>query len=295
MATSITTFRAAVKEIMMTKTSPNVTTDAMIDRMVRLGFAEYEQHFPYTYSEDITGDGGNYYVLSTSLTYWIDRRSQVVSIQYPAPAIASDEVPVYLKDDDYIKEYRDGSNVTYLYLPNHAPAATEAIRVVYETDHPWVATAETMVISQPAHGLLEDDYIYLDGDDYKKSNYEESNLATHIVASVADADTLTAAVLGVDVPTAHYYPICLLIAANVCDALSAKYSQTMDSTIAIDAVTTTSRAYHFRQQSAIFRKNFRILIGLPEKDTILPAGRFMDLDTKTPRGTDYLFHNSRIQ
>jgi len=96
---------------------------------VRAAIEQYSHDVPDIITEDEAGDAGNYYAV-TGLAKWSEGFSQVLSIQYPAPTVASDEAPVYLEPDDWDADYWDGS-VRYIYLPNHAPAATEAMRIRY--------------------------------------------------------------------------------------------------------------------------------------------------------------------
>ena len=97
----------------------------------------YSHDKPDIITVDVTGDGGKFYAITTSLTKWSEGFSQIVRIEYPAPTVASDEAPTLLEPDDYDDNYWDGST-RYLYLPNHAPAATEALRVRYTA--PYTAT-----------------------------------------------------------------------------------------------------------------------------------------------------------
>jgi hypothetical protein len=96
---------------------------------------------------DVSGDGGNYYGIVAALTSWSEGFSQILAIEYPAPTVASDEAPVYLDPEDWDDDYWDGST-RYLYLPNHAPAAADAMRIRYTT--PYTETAGSFDIP-PQH------------------------------------------------------------------------------------------------------------------------------------------------
>lgn len=87
---------------------------------------------------DVTGDGGRYYPIVSSLTSWVEGFSSITSIEYPAIAIASDDVPVYLDSDDWDDDYKV-AGTRYLFLPNHSPASTETMRIRYTV--PYVETS----------------------------------------------------------------------------------------------------------------------------------------------------------
>lgn len=109
------------------------------NEMIKAAIEQYSHDMPDVITEDEAGDGGKYYAL-TGLASWSEGFSQIISIQYPAPTVASDEAPVYLDPDDWDADYWAGSpSVRYLYLPNHAPAATETMRIRYTA--PYTAGA----------------------------------------------------------------------------------------------------------------------------------------------------------
>lgn len=104
------------------------------DRAVVAALERYNRDAPDQYTEDVSGDGGRYYLISganTVLTYFAERFSRVLRIEYPAQAIADDDTPQLLEPEDWDDDYRDGSNNRYLYFPNHAPASGETARVTY--------------------------------------------------------------------------------------------------------------------------------------------------------------------
>ena len=106
--------------------------------MVKAAIERYSRDKPEEITVDVSGDAGKYYAVATSMTSWSEGFSRVLSIQYPAPTVASDEAPVYLDPEDWNDNYFDGAT-RYLYLPNHAPAATEAMRIRYSA--PYLDTA----------------------------------------------------------------------------------------------------------------------------------------------------------
>lgn len=114
-------------------------------RQIKAAIERYSNDRPREVTEDLTGDGGKYYDLDTDLTGdWDNDFSRVLRIQYPAPAVADDDSPVYLHpNQDWDDEYWDGST-RYLWLPNHSPASTESMRITY-TAH-YVLTSNAYAI-----------------------------------------------------------------------------------------------------------------------------------------------------
>jgi hypothetical protein len=127
-----------------------LSKDARI-ALLESAIERYSHDLPDMVTEDITGDGGNYYAVATALTSWSEGFSRILTIEYPAPTVASDEAPVYLEPDDWTDDYWDGST-RYLYLPNHAPAATDAMRVRYTA--PYLPTADAYDIPAEHFGAV---------------------------------------------------------------------------------------------------------------------------------------------
>lgn len=100
----------------------------------------YNHDRPDDETVDVAGDGGKYYSITTSLTYWEEDFSQVVSIEYPAATVASDEAPQILEPEDWQDDYWYNST-RYLYLPNHSPAATEYMRIKYTVPYEFSSGA----------------------------------------------------------------------------------------------------------------------------------------------------------
>lgn len=110
----------------------------------------YSHDLPDEVIEDVSGDGGNYYAIS-SLTSWSEGFSRIIAIEYPAPTVASDEAPVYLDPEDWTDDYWDGST-RYLYLPNHAPAAADAMRIRYTA--PYTPASDAYSIPDEHFGAV---------------------------------------------------------------------------------------------------------------------------------------------
>jgi len=129
----------------MAQTASTDITDASRQAAIRAALEHYSRDFPRTYTDDYTGDGGKYYILSsTTLTGWSEDFSNIIRIEYPAATIASDELPQYLDRDDWQDDYfaeASTARVRYLLLPNHAPASTESMRITYTVPYTF-ATPE---------------------------------------------------------------------------------------------------------------------------------------------------------
>jgi len=115
--------------------------------LILAAIERYNHDLPDEVTTDVSGDGGNYYGIVAALTSWSEGFSQVLAIELPAPTVASDEAPVYLEPDDWDDNYWAGGT-RYLYLPNHAPAAADTMRIRYTA--PYTATANAYDIP-PQH------------------------------------------------------------------------------------------------------------------------------------------------
>ena len=143
---SLTTFDATVE--VMIKASDSDDDLAQADRYDRIKHAlqMYSADVPNNYTEDVTGDAGKYYKLSTSLTNWSEDWSQVLQVEYPAATIASDEQPQVLESSDW-RVYRGGDDAQYIYFINAAPAATEAFRITYTV--PYAFSGDPLAADVP--------------------------------------------------------------------------------------------------------------------------------------------------
>lgn len=115
-----------------------VVPDATQFDIVGAAVERYGHDRPDDTVTDVTGDGGRYYPIVASLSSWVEGFSKITGIEYPAITIASDDVPVYLDGDDWDDNYKV-AGTRYLFLPNHAPSASESMRIHYTV--PYVATA----------------------------------------------------------------------------------------------------------------------------------------------------------
>ena len=265
-------------------------------RQIRSALEQYSSDRPDQYAEDVTGNAGRYYILTGAnsvLANWIDGFSRIISIQYPAPVIASNETPIYLDPEDWQDNY-ESAGITYLYFPSHAPAATEKIRILHTLPYIWAKSTTSITVQQTAHGFADDTQVYQDDRIWYAAS--DDRIATHVVDNAAD-DSFDACILAVDPPTADFYAICELIASKYCLSIAARYSRTSDSTIRADSVDHISRGREFSDRSKEFMRRYREHMGLDkgyEKDHGI-FGKFVNWDTDPSlrRSKRYLFHRDR--
>src|SRR3990167_6873446 len=122
------------------------------NQLIKQAVVDYSRDRPDTIASDVTGDSGNYYPINaTNLPSWADEFSHILTIQYPAPVVASDETPVYLDTEDWDEDYYAGG-VRYLFLPNHAPGATEKLRITHTAPYLWTVGTATPSVAQNSAG-----------------------------------------------------------------------------------------------------------------------------------------------
>lgn len=293
MAITLTVFLAQVDGLL--SADDNELSELRRSWNVKAALERYSRDNPYEATVDVTGDGGNYYPIASNLTLWIEGFSQIIAIEYPAPTVSSDQAPVYLNREDWIDDYWDSSVATplrYLYLPNHAPAATQKLRIRYTTQYEWSASTSTVVVAQTAHGFSANNYIYEENQTWYKAT--DARIATHQVTAVTDENNYTRAVLQSSPPTKDFFALCWLGAGYSAQAIADKYSRSSDSPIAVDTVNHLNKAEQWSRRA-------RELIGLYEQHMGLvsggvaglsgtpAAGEFVDWDT-SPYNRSYLYH-----
>lgn len=249
---------------------------------------------------EVTGDAGKYYPIATNLTAWVEGQSQITQIEYPAAAIASDETPAYLDPEDWQDDFwalLSTVQTRYLWLPNHAPAATETMRITYTAPYAWSASGVNISVAQATHGFAVDDYVYLDGTTYYAASSVQ--IATHQVTAVADAGNFTAQMLVADVPPSDFFAICHWAAGLCCMAMAAKFAKSKDSTFAVDSATHTPKSDSFAARAQEFFNLYDRHMGLAvdgaEMQAGQAAGEFVDWDTvpEWPAGRNWLFRMGR--
>lgn len=297
MAFPISVFKAQLDANLETKTSTAIYADLLRYRQIKAALETYSHDKPDTYTEDESGDGGRYYVLEGAgavLENWVDDFSRVLGVEYPAATIASDEAPVYLDDEDWRDDYESGG-LRYLYLPNHAPAATETMRITFTVPYEWTESAVTTGVEQTGHGFDVGDYVYQDASTWYRA--DEQRVATHIVSAVTDTDNFTAAELQADIPPSDFFAVCDLAAAYCCRAIATGYSNTSDSTITADSVNHVTRASEFAARARDFEKRYREALGLDadSEKARRGASAFADWDTAPgwSSGRTYVYHRDR--
>lgn len=267
-------------------------------RLIKAAVERYSTDLPDKYSEDEVGDAGKYYKLtgtSAVLANWVEGFSRITAIEYPAATIAIDQWPNYLEPEDWRDDYFYGGD-RYLWLPNHAPAATETMRITFTVPYGWTASATTQAVTQTAHGFVVGDYVYEESDKYFKAI--DARIATHII-TVKDINTFTAALLQTTIPVGDFFALCNLAAGMCCQAISAKYSRTNDPIINADSVGHTGRAAEFAQRAKDFIKLYLDHVGLAMGQdggkSNQATGEFVDMDTVPgwPSGRQYIFHGGR--
>ena len=295
MAISLTVFRAQVDGLLSADDAE--LSQLRRERLIKAALERYSNDSPYEITTDISGDAGKYYDIATLITTWVEGFSRIVSIQYPAQAIASDTTPVYLDPEDYDDDYWQGSK-RYLWLPNHAPAATETMRIRYTAPYSWSASGTSSVVSKTAHGFLANDYVYLD-QAWQKAT--DARIATHQVSAVADVDNFTAKLLEASPPVQDFFAICNLAGGLCAQAISDKYSRTNDSTILADSVNHLSRADQWsrraRELIALYENHLGLGASAAGESTVQGTGDFVDWDTSPswPLGRRYLYHGGETR
>lgn len=268
-------------------------------RNITSAVEKYSGDRPDVVIAEVTGDAGRYYPITTNLTSWVEGLSRISMIEYPAAVIASDGVPVYLADEDFQDDFwalLSTVQTRYLYLPSHAPAATETMRISYTAPYAWVVGgAESGAITQTAHGFVVNDYVYLDGSTY----YAASNvqIATHRVTTRTDENIFKVKMLSADVPPADFFAVCHWAAGLCCMALAAKFAKSKDSTFAVDSATHSPKStdYAARAQEFFALYNQSLGIGEEGEGGLKAAGEFVDWDTTAewPAGRTFIFRPRR--
>jgi hypothetical protein len=148
MATALSVFLSTVKAI-VGRVDTDELPDADVEDRIRAAIQRYNKDSDALppYFEDVTGDGGKYYSIPANLTQWSEGFSDILTIEYPAITIASDDQPTFLSPDDWNDDYwidESGTQVRYLFMKNHSPAATETMRISYTAPYSFSGDPETV-------------------------------------------------------------------------------------------------------------------------------------------------------
>jgi hypothetical protein len=265
---------------------------------IKSAVERYSADRPFIHADDVIWMGSRFHELTVGLLSWVEGFSRIVSIEYPAAVIASNGYPQYLEPRDWIDDYR-AADKRYLFLPNHCPATTEAMRISYTVPWAWTPSTTIVSVTQAAHGFAVNDYVYLDATWQKAL---DMRLATHKVATIAAATppavsgSFTAAELSVPTPAEHFSAICYQAAAIACQALATKYTKGSDSTIGADSVQRISNASEFGKRAAEYEKLYQQGVGQgKDKAASVGSGVFVDLETSPgwPGTRQYIYHGRR--
>ncbi len=142
---ALTNTIAAVRRLIKdTDATIQYLADAEVTEAVNAALRRYNRDRPRVLVEDITGDGGRYYLLSSSLTDWVRGFSTVLQVDYDVGTrITSDEDPELLEPIEW-EIYLSATDTEYLYLVDYAPSASEDVRVWYTTPHDHSDSADTV-------------------------------------------------------------------------------------------------------------------------------------------------------
>jgi hypothetical protein len=128
-------------------TNPLLVDATTLDEAIAMAVTHYSNDRPRAdVVEDVTGNGTAYYTLvgaSPVLPSWTDGFSRVATVDYPAGTVDADYHPSWLDPDTDWRYYRDETKA-YLYLPNHAPAVSETLRITYTARHTHTSVTDTV-------------------------------------------------------------------------------------------------------------------------------------------------------
>jgi hypothetical protein len=251
---------------------------------------------PYHTTDDVSGDGGRFYPIVANLTDWDELYSRIISIEYPAAVIASDETPVYLYPEDYDDDYW-ASDTRYLYFPAHSPGATETMRIRYTVGYVWSVAGSATAVAQAAHGLSVDDFILLSGSDWVQSQDNTRFRATAQVTAVADAGNFSYKTLYANIQNTDFWAVTNLAACYACRALATKYAKATDTTVGADSTTHTSRSGEFSNRAKEYCDLYMEQIGLGQEQRVHASGQFVDWNTSpvARNRSRWLTHNDENQ
>ncbi len=267
-------------------------------RNVTSAVEKYSGDRPDAVIGEVAGDAGKFYPIETNLTAWVEGLSRIQQIEYPMAVIASDEWPIYLLDEDWQDDFwalLATVQTRYLFLPNHAPGATETMRITYTAPYAWIASGTDIDKAQAAHGFTVLDYVYLDGTTYFPAG--NIQIATHQVTTVTDVDNIKTQILQADVPPADFFAVCHWAAGLCCQAMATKFAKSKDSTIAVDSATHSPKSadHAARAQEFFALYNSHLGIGEEGAETLQATGEFVDWNTQPewPSSRTFIFRRTR--
>lgn len=147
MTIALTVFNTQV-DVEMRGVSDTELPSASRDAFIKDALEKYSKDRPGAAHLDKSGDGGKKYEINTTtFTSWVEGFSRIVSIEYPAAAVTDNTMPtLLLPAHDWFDNYWEETK-RYLLLPNHAPSASEEMRIIYTT--PYVFSGDPSVVDTP--------------------------------------------------------------------------------------------------------------------------------------------------
>lgn len=110
--------------------------DSQIDLSIRQAVNIFSKQIPRRNLQDVVGDSGKYYLLTTLLTNWEEDFSEIISIDFDSGTrIADDVAPVLLNRDDGDWEFIWFPAGQHLFLPNHSPTSSQTLTIWYTSRH----------------------------------------------------------------------------------------------------------------------------------------------------------------
>jgi hypothetical protein len=283
--------------------APKIASEEMdtidLNQQIKQAASAYSQDKPDIVSTDFSGDGGKYYNLLSSLTAYEDGFSRIQTISYIAATIADDELPNYLESSDWDEDFYAGG-IRQLLFPNHSPAATETVRVTYNTIYSWAVGTTTTAVNQDSHGFSVNSFVYLNVSPtwvLAGIGSTANLLATHQVTAVTDTDNFTATALAISIPEVDFFAVCNKAACLICRSIAERYARTSDSTISADSVNHTTRSQLFSDRADEFCKLYNDHMGIntDSSGNKIETGHaeFITFDSPTfwPGSRRLLFHD----
>ena len=266
-------------------------------RNITSAVEKYSGDRPDAVIAEVSGDAGRYYPIATNLTAWVEGLSRIQQIEYPAAVIASDEIPICLLDTDWQDDYwaiLSEVQTRYLFLPIHAPAATETMRITYTAPYAWIASGTDISVAA-TNTFNDDDYAYLDGSTYTLAT--SIQIATHQITDATDGSNFVAQILKADVPPADFFAVCHWAAGLCCQAMATKFAKSKDSTIAVDSATHSPKSTDFATRAQEFFALYNSHLGIGEEgaETLQATGEFVDWNTSPewPDSRTFIFRRTR--
>lgn len=110
--------------------------NTQIDLSIRQAINIFSKQIPRRNLQDVVGDDGKYYLLTTLLTNWEEDFSEIISIDFDAGSRITDDVaPQFLNMDDGDWTFVWFPSGQHLFLPNHSPTSSQTLTIWYTSRH----------------------------------------------------------------------------------------------------------------------------------------------------------------